>query len=593
MMRTLRDQLAWATGWMRAPHGRRRSLIAVAAGAALLGLAGCGSAPASTGAGPTTITLVGGIQTEPNWWFPVVPGQDYSTSNLPYIEMMYPSLFQINNNGTLNFAESLGESVTVSHNDTTFTVTLRPWQWSNGQPVTAADLVYDWQLIKASSNPNGPWLNGFAGIAGIPGGWKSVTAAGPHTLVVTTTTPQNPLGFEVNGLTKLTPVPVSIWRHSSNMTKELQWLYGLGNRPTAPQFRVVDGPYQVTKFVNQEYWVMTANPKFSGHKAAIKTIVFDYEASDSGVYLGLKKGTFAMAALPAEYLTQKSQLTKYHVRTYPYAESVNFIALDENPGQSPVGTLFQSRYVRQALQMGVNEPLIARELYHGAAVPMYSSVPAEPPSLWYDPHVKGIGYNPAKGLRLMEAHGWSLQNGVLTKGGQKLDLTLDYESGDATDLAIVQLLKADWAREGFDVTLVGEPFNQVAALGPTGPKWSMQWYGAGWYFGAADPFPVGGELFECPQAGGVDNWIGFCDPALDKTFAAAYGPGTVSQTRQRMDALQQQVAQQAPVIFLPEFAGVGNPTPILAIAPWVHGVQSTYQATPGYFQYNYWTTSAP
>lgn len=44
---------------------------------------------------------------------------------------------------------------------------------------------------------------------------------------------------------------------------------------------------------------------------------------------------------------------------------------------------------------------------------------------------------------------------------------------------------------------------------------------------------------------------------------------------------------------LPEFAGVGSPTPSMAIAPWVRGVLSTYEATPGYFQYNDWTTTAP
>jgi peptide/nickel transport system substrate-binding protein len=557
-------------------------------------VAGCGNATSTAAAAPTTITLVGGIQTEPQWWFPVIPAQYYSTSHVPYIVMMYPPLFQFSNNDTIDYADSIGSSITVSHHDTVYTIHLRSWRWSNGTPVTAADVVYDWQLIQASSNPNGPWLNGFAGIGGIPADWKSVVATGPHTLVVTTTHPVNPVWFEENGLTKLTPIPVSVWKHSSNLTTELKWLYQVGSRPLSPEYRVVDGPYRVTQFVQDEYWIMTANPAFSGHRASIRRILFDYETSDSAVYAGLRKGVFAMAELPPEYMAVRSQLTNYRIVKFPYAYSINFINPNENPANSSVGTLFTHLYVRQALQLGIDEPVIAEKLYHGAAAPDYSSVPPEPPNVWYDPHVPALTYNPARGLALMEAHGWKLVNGVLEKNGQKMAFTFIYESGNQTDTLIAELLKADWAKEGIDVTLVAEPFNQVVALfAPNAPKWALAWYGAGWYYGAADPFPIGGTLFECPTDGGINNGLGFCDPALDRLFHAAYQAGTLNDIRARLDAVQVAMAQEVPVLWLPEFAGFGNPTPYLVIAPWLHGVLKTYEGIAGYFQYQDWTTTAP
>jgi peptide/nickel transport system substrate-binding protein len=567
----------------------RRGFLAAVLAMAVVALAACGGGTAPSAAAPTSITLVGGIQTQPNWWFPVEPVSVCSTSNFG-ISMLYHPLLWISRRDTVEYSRSIASSIGVSGNDTVYTIHLKPsWHWSNGEPVTAQDVVYTWDIVDASAQPNAVWTNCGAGIGGIPTDWQSVTALNSETVRVVTTKPVNPVWLEINGIAQLIPIPKQLWDHSSSMKAELNWINTVGNRPFSKYFSVTDGPWRLTKFVNNHYWTFQANPSYSGHRAQIKQITFEDEASSSNEFAALRRGEFTMATLGPSLYRSRKQLTGYTVRTPGYAFGINYVQPNLSPQTPIVGSLFSKLYMRQALQMGINQTEIAQKLYLGFAVPEWGPVPREPANAFYDQALKDpYPYNPQAGTKLLERHGWHMVNGVMERNGVKLSFPFLYMSGSLTDTNIAQLLQSGWAQEGIQVQLHSEPFNQVIAVASqsTPSKWVMAWWGAGWYYGP-DYYPTGGGLY---GTNGSANTGAYSSNTMNTLIKATYAPGTPAQEQQRLDAYQAYVAQQVPVLFLPEYVGVGVPTPYMVVRPYLHGVVKWYSPIEGN-QYNRWTIS--
>lgn len=555
-----------------------------------IALAGCGSStPTATPPSRTSVTLVGGIQTEPTWWLPIVPVSFNSTSNGTTGLLWHPLLF-INGNGTIDYARSIAKSVTPSQNDTVYTVQLSSkWHWSDGRPITAADAAYSWAIEAASAAPHAPWADAAVGSTSFDS-VKSMVATGPSTLVVTVNKPLSPVYVELNILNYATPIPKFVWDKHSNMTKELSWMMTVGGKPSSPEFKVIDGPYFEKKFVHDQYWEMQANPKYSGHKPTIKTLVYEYETSSSNLFAQLRKGNFATTTLPSSFSGSVKQLTSAGYRTVSagYVYSFNLVQPNYSSKAPAIGGLFNQLYFRQAMQMGINEPGIAQHFYKGFAIPDYTPMPRMPQNRFYDPAVKGYAYNPAAGKKLLEKHGWHLVNGVMERHGVKLEFNFLYMSGSSTDTNIAQYLKSTWAQEGIDVHLVSQPFTQLIDV-VTNPKdagkWTLAWWGAGWYTGPSFPF------LSPYLTGSAYNFGGYHNSHLDALVHAAYQPGTSAQLTQRLDAYQVYAAQQLPVLFLPEYIGVGSPAPYRVIKTWLHGVVRSHQPSSGGSEPWRWTIS--
>ena len=576
-------------------RSRRRFAAAALVGALALGVSACGSQPSqgtASGSGPTTITLVGGIQTEPTWWLPIVPVSFNSTSNDSTGLLWWPLLW-INPSG-IDYQRSIVDHIAISHDDTVYTLSFNPkWHWSNGTPVTAYDAAFSWSIDAATNtNSNGPWVNAAAGSNSFDI-IKSEVATNAHTLVITIKHPANPLWIELNAVNYAEPMPKAVWdRYPNNMRRELQWMYQMGDKPGAPEFRVVDGPYMAKNFVQDQYWTLVANPHFSGHKATIKTLIYDYETGDSAVFAALRKGLFATTDLPSAYTKSASELHGYRVTAAPYVYSWNLIEPNMSPATPVIGNLFTKLYFRQAMQMGIDEPAITKDFYGGYAVDNYIPLPKEPTNKFYDYKIPVYyPYDPARGRRLLEAHGWHMVNGVMERHGIRLAFTFLAMSGDNTDLNIEQFLKASWQKEGINVTIKTEPFTQLIDV-VTNPKdanqWTLAWWGAGWFTGTGFPFL---SAYTC---GSAYNFSGYCSPTLDKIVKQAYAPGTIANTYRVIDQYQQYVAKQLPVLLLPEYVGAsGTPAPLQVIKPWLHGVVKWNEPTTGGQEPWMWTTTKP
>jgi len=429
-------------------------LVAAALAVVLAGaVAGCGSQPAA--ASSTKVVVALQPETEPDWWFPIESTATYTNLNGQISDLMYLPLINVNDHDVFTAQGGAADRVTWNATGTVYHVFLKPnLKWSNGQPVTSRDVVFCWDIIKGSTLPNAPWEYGGAGSGGIPADWKSVVATTPHEVTVTLASPANPLWFVHNGLSQIWPVPASVWdKYPHNMNRELAFIESVANTPTAPEFQVVDGPWEFWKMISTQYWAFRPNPLYVGHHATIQTLVYQYETSAAAIFAGLKRGTIDAAYLPFSMWGSRGQLTN-DVLSHVWVLGFTGIALNETPAAPQVGPLFQHLYIREALEMGIDQPEIIQRFYHGFAVPDYGPVPSQPGTVFYYPNLPTpYTYNPAKGKRILEEHGWHLVHGVMTKDGQALKFTLIYPSSSVTDADIVQLIQNTWAQEGIQVTL--------------------------------------------------------------------------------------------------------------------------------------------
>src|SRR5579875_1409106 len=559
---------------------RFRSWAAAGVGALALVLAGCGAAPTSQshgiapGLNPNSITLVGAVQAEPNNWSPFYSTSTCSVLNASVFGMAYMPLVYISKTDGISYAPGYGlaQSITPSNNDTTWTIKLNPlWHWSNGAPVTAQDVVFTWDVLNASTAKSAPWTTCGIGIGGMGEGVvTSVTAQGQYTVVMKTAKPEGPVWFEHNLIAQIVPVPKAVWdKYPTNMNQELSWIMSVWNKPANPVFNVVDGPYHYGPYVTDEYWTLLANPNFSGTpKPEIKKILFQYDTSDANVFAGLRKGIYASAGIPDSYLPDKKQLeSKYNVVPAPNGFCFNYMVVNQDPTNSPngIGAAFDQAYVRQALQMGIDQPAIIKDFYHGLAVPTYDPVPSVPKNNYYDPNITKLTYDPTKGKQLLESHGWKEVNGVMTKGNLKLQFQWLVLSGDTTTDNIAQLIKADWAQEGISVNIKELPFNQIlTTTATTNKNWAAAWWGGGWCY-EPDYYPSGDGLFNQPTFDG-----GYNDPHMNQLITASTTAKTPAAAQQTLDAYQEYAATNLPVLYIP------TPGSLEANKPGLNGVNSSF-----------------
>ena len=89
---------------------------------------------------------------------------------------MYKPLLYISNQDTVHYKRSLADKITYNKAGDEYRIDLNPkYHWSNGDPVTAQDFVFAWDLLVATSRtkPAPPWSYAWSGIEGLPQDWKS------------------------------------------------------------------------------------------------------------------------------------------------------------------------------------------------------------------------------------------------------------------------------------------------------------------------------------------------------------------------------------------------------------------------------------
>ena len=446
--------------------------------------------------------------------------------------LLYAGLISMDKNDQIDYFHSIATKIESFDQGKRYVVTMRPWLWSDRQPVTADDVLFTWETIKKLGDNYVA-----AGEGGIPDLVDSVKQLNPEQFEVDLKSPANPLWFELNGLGQLTPLPRHAWK---NLTTDQ--LYE--NQSDPKFFQVVDGPYKIESFVMGRSISFVPNPLYPLEHTPFKRMVFKFVNSDGAELQGIAAGELDLANLPHEAWQYGSSVPNSHLVPMQPPFGYDYIGLNF---KNPKVPFFSDLTVRQAIQDSIDQKTMIAALWHGFGVAGYGPVPAVPPT-YLSPEAKArqfrIGYDPAKAIALLEHDGYRPDpDGIRAKNGVRLEFTLIVPSGTSTTLMMAQMMQPDLRKSGILMHIQQQDFNQMwANLIRHLSSWeafALEW--------STSPFPSGETIF---NTGGAFNFTGYSDPKMDQLIKD-------STDKPGLDALyqyQDYATAQLPYIFLPETA---------------------------------------
>ena len=175
---------------------------------------GAGPVPSGAKVSGGTVTWAEFADQIPVYIFPLAGAQYLNQPNIGnFQELMYRPLYWFGNDANepvVDYGKSIATAPVWSDNDTTVTVRLKPYQWSNGESVTSRDVVFWMNLLKAEKANWGSYVPG-----GYPDNIISTTATDPTTVVFTLDKAYNENWFLYNELSQITPLPIA-WDRTSD-----------------------------------------------------------------------------------------------------------------------------------------------------------------------------------------------------------------------------------------------------------------------------------------------------------------------------------------------------------------------------------------
>jgi peptide/nickel transport system substrate-binding protein len=548
---------------LRAPRrgsGRGgRAILAGAAGTALaLIAAACGPASAGSSPGAVGTTPVDGntatYAEQPgltvNYIFPFVNPNYIDVSNTDDFQyLMYRPLYWFGQ-GTqpyLNKALSLADKPVFSGRQVT--IKLKKYNWSNGHPVTAQNVLFwiNMQLgLANSANEYGGTVSG-----DFPFNVTNLRVVGQDELTMTMTKPYSAEWFTDNELSQITPMPEEWDRTSASATSncsskpsacpavykylDSQSAGKASSWASSPLWSIVDGPWKLLSANNDGYAKLGINPRYSGPVAAhhISTFVLLPYTSEQAEFNVLQdpQGSqridvgylptvdapvpppgAATGGNPATLANYKlSVLYPWELTYFPY-----------NYHDPKAGPIFSQTYFRQAFQSLIDQEGVIDGPLHGYGKPTIGPVTSYPVTNYLAPTVAQKGdqweLNLAKAEQLLRTHGWSIvPNGVdkcVSPGSgpsdcgpgiarnAELNLSMIYASGIDYMYSATKELVSNASLAGIKITATGEPIGDIftaafcvpAAGQPPCPGWQLADWGAWTY--VPDYLPTGEELFE-------------------------------------------------------------------------------------------------
>jgi peptide/nickel transport system substrate-binding protein len=578
--------------------------LAVVCGAAALALvaAACSSSNSGSSAPNASATaggtkVAGGVatyalppSTTPNYIFPFTSSSYISIVNLNnFGYLMYRPLYWFGQGASPTFNPSLSLADAPVYNGKQVTITMKGWKWSNGETVSAKDVLFWLHMMQAVGSTDwGAFVPG-----GIPTNVSNIKVVSPTELTMTMNKAYNPTWFTYNELSQLTPMPKAWDRTASgpsdctDVVADCAKVYAyldsqskaMSSWAASPIWSVVDGPWKLTSFNPDGNSTFVPNPSYSGSPkptlSKFQEVPFTTESAEYNVLQASSHGgggqkidvgylpTTDAPTKPANAKVGANPVNGYTLDPL-YTWGINFfpVNLQSTTGNGPI---LKQLYFRQTLENLMNQQAVISGPLKGYGYPTVGPVPLYPQTNYASPQtMKGDpwAYNPTAAKQTLTSHGWNVvPNGVTTcakpslcgagvKQGQKLQFTLPYATGvNWIDSEMTQL-QSDASLVGIKINLAPKPFNQVTAIGAgncvvahISCNWDFANWGGGWSF-APDYYPTGETLF---LSGSGANSSGFSNTQNDSLINQTL----TSNAMQPLYTWQNYVAAQLPVIWQP------------------------------------------
>ena len=304
------------------------------------------------------------------------------------------------------------------------------------------------------------------------------------------------------------------------------------------------GPFRVVIWHRGDNIELEANPYYFRGQPRIKNVTFKLVPSVDTLATLMQTGEVQLwPVVPSSMLDRMLALSnvKTDIQTSPF-----YAHLDFNVTRPLVSDL----RVRQAIQLAIDRPELARKISHGHAVVQQSVMPSVVPFAPKD--IPFVAFDPNKAKQLLDDAGWKVgPDGIRVKNGQRLSLQFPYFTGSASADDAVEFIRQALHTVGIDVqtrkfapAVFFAPYQQNGIV--YGSKWDMTYFS--WQ---ALPVADISNLWECNQIPpNGQNVTHFCNKELDSLLEQVKGTYDEAKQRELVDRELKIIDANVPTIVL-------------------------------------------
>ncbi|MBA2521109.1 MAG: peptide ABC transporter substrate-binding protein [Chloroflexia bacterium] len=335
----------------------------------------------------------------------------------------------------------------VSEDLTTVTWTLKPdLLWSDGTPVTSADVAHTWESARDADNGSAV-ASDYDLITGIE-------TPDPQTAVVS---------YSAFNAGYLDQFPWIVPAHATGEPSEMAtWDFN--------QMPIGTGPFVLQEWSSDEYLLTTRNENYREESKpyldGINFLVIPAEEARAARMIGgdaqvmIWAGDEATDQIEAAGTASERTAPGVWVMSIYFNQSAPF---DDDPGAEPPHPILGDLRVREAITLAINRDRIRTELFEDRVLPLDSVLQVG----WINCEVEPFTYDPERAAQLLDEVGWRDEDGDGVReahsvpdveDGTPMTLNMNgytgFSSLDLTELAVQE----DLAAIGIEIAIENQDF---------------------------------------------------------------------------------------------------------------------------------------
>jgi peptide/nickel transport system substrate-binding protein len=457
----------------------------------------------------------------------------------------------------------LAEAWSVEPDNKTWTFKLRHGlRWSDGMPLTAADVAFTWNEVMYN-----PQYNHFTyELFRIHGQNFTVTNLDETTVRVVTPEIFAPL-VEFFGSVAILP------RHALGPAARdgrFPRAYAVSTN-TRPEKIIGSGPYRVKDVqpgksilleANPEYWV---TDKQGRRLPYFDEVIFPLTGRTNESATFLNGRSDACDTVRPEQIAQFKQASasgRFRLLELGVGTERDFIWFNQNTGTNADGKpivnptrlkWFLNKKFRQAVSCALDRERMAREAYEGSAQPIYGFLSTENPK-WNNPKIARFNYDPARAKRLLGEIGIQDRkgNGMLEDAeGNPIEILFNSNTGNPMREKAALMIQEDLKKIGISLTYVRVDFRTLLEKVNTTFDYECALMGLGG--GGVDP---ASQLNVLRSSDELHQWFPFqkapatdWEARVDALMESQMRSLDFAQRKKDFDEVQAILAEELPMIY--------------------------------------------
>ena len=411
--------------------------------------------------------------------------------------------------------------------------------WSDGEPLTAEDVAWTFNMIKQyEKGPTGAWAGSVTFL-------DTIEATDDNTVVATYEQPSGTALFDL-GMTMI--LPPQVWEQYA--TGDGKAIRAFPNEPEGGEPLVGGGPFILTEYKKNDIALFERNPTYYGTKPYVDGFGLQFFRDEDAMITALK--TDQLDAINEIPPTSVETLESAGMEVYKgLGLSLRDLIFNLDPEGQQRPELLDPQ-VREAMEYAIDRDAIVETAWLGYASPGSTIVPEGNNAGgvdWHDPSVQPLPYDLAKANEILDSLGYTRgSDGIRVAEGRPMEYELVFplDEAGAGDRAF-RIMQQSFKEIG--ITLIQKRLDTNAAWNAMYDRGHYIFDLAMWdWFPAADPDFILAVL-TCDQWG---NWndTGYCTEEYDKLYKEQKSAVDPTERQQIVYEMQQLAFKDRPYVIL-------------------------------------------